>query len=60
MLHGHEDGVDDEAGDDPEVEERVHDEGVKSMFETAPAATTIPLQDVVGEDVTTWRTQPVV
>ena len=58
MLHGHEEGVDDEADLDPEVEERVHHEGVEPLFEPPPTATTVPLQEEVGTDEPTWRTRP--
>lgn len=60
MIHGHEDGVEYEADDDPKVKERVHDEGVELLFEPLPTATTVPLQEEVGEDQPTWRTRPLV
>lgn len=57
MLHGNEDGVKNEADDDPEVKERVCDQGVEPLFEPPPAAAAVPPQ--AGQ--TTWRTQyPVV
>lgn len=60
MLHCQKDGVDDEADDDPEVEERVHDDGVVLLFEPTPAATTVPLEEVVSRDGATWTTRPLV
>lgn len=58
MLHCQKEGVDDEADDDPEVEERVHDDGVVPLFEPTPAATTVPLQEAVSQDGATWTTRP--
>ena len=56
MFHGHEDGVEDDADSDAQVHERVHDDGVEPQFEPPPTATTIPLQEDVGEGIPTWRT----
>lgn len=58
MLHGHGDGVEDEADGDPKVKERVHGEGVEPLFEPLPTATTVPLQEDVGEGIPTRRTWP--
>lgn len=60
MHHGHEVDVDDEADDDHEVKERVRDNGVEPLFEPPPTAATVPLQEEVGQDEATWRTQPLV
>lgn len=58
MLHGHEDGVEDNADGDAEVDKWVHDDGVEPLFEPSPTATTVPLQEDVGKGVPTWRTRP--
>lgn len=60
MLHGHEDGVEDDADGDGEVDERVHYDGVKPLFQPPPTATTVPLQEDIGEGVPAWRTRPLV
>lgn len=59
MFHGHEDGVEDDADDDPEVKERVHDKGLEALFEPPPTATTVPLEEEVGEGEPTRRTRAV-
>ena len=48
MLHGHEDGVEDDADSDPQVEEWAHNKGAKLLFEPPPAATTVLLQNSVN------------
>ncbi len=58
MLHGHEDRVEDDADGDAEVDERVHDNDVDALFEPLPTATTVPLQEDVGEGIPTRRTWP--
>lgn len=60
MLHGHEDGVENNADGDAEVDERVHDDGVETLFEPSPTATTVPLEKYVGKGIPTWRTWPLV
>ncbi|TNN27022.1 hypothetical protein EYF80_062834 [Liparis tanakae] len=45
MLHAHEDDVDDQADDDPEVKEGARDEAVEALLEPPPAATAAPLQE---------------
>lgn len=60
MFRSHEDSVEDEADDNPEVEERVCDEGVEPLFEPPPITTTVPLQEEVGEDKPAQRTRPLV
>lgn len=56
VVHGHEHNVNNEADDDPQVEERAHDEGVDSLFEPPPAAAAVPLQKEVGQGGATWTT----
>lgn len=51
MLHGHENSVEDNADGDAEVNEWIHDDGIKTVFEPSPTATTVPLQEDVGEGV---------
>lgn len=60
MFHGHEDDVDDEAEDDPQVKKRACDKTVEVLFDPPPAATTIPLQAMVDEQPAAWRTSFVV
>lgn len=60
MLHGHEDGVEDDTDSDAEVNERIHDDGKETLFEPTPAATTVPLQEDVGKGIPTWRTWPLI
>lgn len=57
MHHGHEDGIDNEADDDAEIEEGVRDHGVEPLFEPAAAATAVPLQEEVGQEVAAQRTR---
>lgn len=57
MVSGHEDDVDNEADDDAEIEEGVGDHGVEPLFEPAPAATAVPLQEEVGQEEAAQRTR---
>jgi len=57
MLHAHEEDVDDEADDDPEVKEGARDEAGEPLLEPPPAATAAPLQEDVGEDRAAARTR---
>lgn len=57
MLNGHEDDVDNEADDDAEIEEGVRDHRVEPLFEPAPAATAVPLQEEVGQEEAARRTR---
>lgn len=60
VLHGHEDGVEDNADGDAEVQKGVHDDGVETLFDRTPTGTTVPLEEDVGEDIPTRRTWPLV
>lgn len=60
MLHGHEDGVEDNADGDSQVDKWIHDDDIQPLFDPPPAATAVPLQEEVGKTVPTWRTRPLV
>lgn len=47
MVHCQKDDVDDEADNNPEVKERVHDDGVELLFEHTPTAATVPRQELL-------------
>lgn len=57
MLHAAEDDVDDEADDNPEVKERVCDDGMEPVFEPTPAAAAVPRQDALGSGEAAPRTR---
>lgn len=60
MLHGHEGSVQDDADGDAEVNKWIHDDGIETLFEPSPTATTVPLQEDVGKGIPTWRTWPLI
>lgn len=47
MVQRCEDGTNDDAANDDQVKERVHDKGVELLFKPPPAATAVPLQEEV-------------
>lgn len=60
MFHGHEDSVEDDADGDAKVNEWVHNNGIETLFEPSPTATTVPLQEDVGKNIPTWWTGPLI
>lgn len=48
MLHSHEDHIDNDADDDPEVKEGVGDDGVDPLFQPPPTAAAVPPQEELG------------
>lgn len=57
IIHAAEDDVDDEADDNPEVKERVCDDGMEPVFEPTPTATAVPRQDALGSGEAAPRTR---
>lgn len=55
MLHSHEEDVDNDADDDPEVKEGVGDDGVDPLFQPSPTAATVPPQEELSGGGATRR-----
>ena len=49
VLHGHEQGVEDDADSDGQVHEGVHDDQIDDLLDLQPDGTTLPDEDHVGE-----------
>lgn len=60
MLHGHEDGVEDDADGDGKIDKWIHDDGVQQFFQPPPTTTAVPLQEDVSKRIPAWRTRPLV
>lgn len=49
MLHGHEQGVEDNADGDAQVNKRIHHHEMNPLFKDHPSFRAVPLQEGVGE-----------
>lgn len=57
VVHGHENGVENDADGDTEVDQGICDDGQENAFDSPPAATAIPLQEDGGQGIPAGRTR---
>ncbi len=58
VLHGHEEGVEDNTDGDGQVNKRVHDNQVDDVLELQPLGKTLPDEEGIGKLVPTGRALP--
>lgn len=55
VLHGHKQGVQDNADGDGQVHKRVHDDQVHNLFQFYPVRVTLPDEEGIGKFIPAWR-----
>lgn len=58
VLHGHEEGVEDDTDSDGQVHEGIHDYQVYNLLDLNPSWGTFPDQECVRKLIPAWRTLP--